>query len=74
VKFQVLTAASMPFEIQRLVVSLKLTNASEVHTVSIFRAMIALMIDRLMESVRTSETSANFNENTRLYIPEGYHI
>jgi hypothetical protein len=30
------------------------------------QAMIALM----MEAVRTSETSVNFNVTTRLYIPE----
>jgi hypothetical protein len=40
---------------------LKLTDVSEV-----LIAFIALM----MEAVRTSETSVNFNVATRLYIPE----
>jgi hypothetical protein len=40
---------------------LKLTDISEVRTAS-----IALM----MEAVRTSETSVNFNVTTRRYIPE----
>jgi hypothetical protein len=42
---------------------LKLTDVSEVRTASI---IIALMID----AVRISETSVNFNVTTRLYIPE----
>jgi len=47
---------------KRRVVMLKLTDVSEVLTASIIRAM--------MEVVRTSETSVNFNETTRRYIPE----
>jgi hypothetical protein len=47
---------------QRHVVTLKLTDVSEVCTASI----IAL----IMEAVRTSETSVNFNVTTRRYIPE----
>jgi hypothetical protein len=46
----------------RRVVTLKLTDVSDVRTASILRAM--------MEVVRTSETSVNFNVTTRLYIPE----
>jgi hypothetical protein len=40
---------------QRCVVTLKLTDVSEVHTASILKAMNAMM----MEAVRTSETSFN---------------
>jgi hypothetical protein len=47
-------------------VTLKLTDVSAVLTACIIRAMIALMI----EAVRTSETSVNFNVTTRRYIPE----
>jgi hypothetical protein len=43
------------------VVNLKLTEVSEVRTASIIRTLIALM----MEAVRTSETSVNFNLPTR---------
>jgi hypothetical protein len=50
---------------ERRVVTLKLTDVSEVHTASIIRA-IALM----MEAVRISETSINLNVNTLHYIPE----
>jgi hypothetical protein len=39
-----------------------LTDVSELPTASIIRAMI--------EAVRTSETSVNFNVTTRRYIPE----
>jgi hypothetical protein len=46
----------------RRVVTLKLTDVSEMRTSSI----IALM----MEAVRTSETSVSFNVSTRRYIPE----
>jgi hypothetical protein len=28
----------------------------------------------MVAAVRTSETSANFNETTRRYIPEGYYL
>jgi hypothetical protein len=45
---------------------LKLTDVSEVRTASIIRASIALM----MEAVRTSKTSMNFNVATERYIPE----
>jgi hypothetical protein len=41
---------------------LKLTDVSEVRIASTIRAM--------MEAVRTSEMSVNFNVNTRRYIPE----
>jgi hypothetical protein len=40
----------------------EVTDVSEVHTDSV-RAM-------MMETVRTSETSANFNVTTRHYVPE----
>jgi hypothetical protein len=50
----------------RCVVTLKLTDVSEVRPNSIITAMIALM----MESVRTSKTSVNFNVTTRRHIPE----
>jgi hypothetical protein len=43
-----------------------LTDVSEVRTASITSAIIALII----EAVRTSETSVNFNVTTRRYIPE----
>jgi hypothetical protein len=42
---------------------LNLTDVSEVSNASIIRAM--------MEAVRTSEMSVNFNVTTRHYIPEG---
>jgi hypothetical protein len=45
---------------------LKLTDVSDVRTASIISAIIALM----MEAVRTSKTSVNFNVTTRRYIPE----
>jgi hypothetical protein len=47
--------------LKRRVVTLKLTDVSEVCT-----AITALM----MAAVRTSETSINFNVSTRRYIPE----
>jgi hypothetical protein len=47
---------------QRRVVTLKLTDVSEVRIAAVIRAM--------MEAVRTSETSVNFNVTTRRYIPE----
>jgi hypothetical protein len=47
----------------RRVVTLKLTDVSEVHTVSIITALT-------MEAVRTSEMSVNFNLTTLRYIPE----
>jgi hypothetical protein len=46
----------------RGVVTFKLTDVSEARTASI----IALMMD----AVRTSEKSVNFNVTTRRYIPE----
>jgi len=45
-----------------------LTDVSEVRTASIIRAMIIIAL--MMEAVRTSETSVNFNVTTRRYIPE----
>jgi hypothetical protein len=45
------------------VASLKLTDISEVRTASFTRAMV-------MEAVRISETSVNFNLTARCYIPE----
>jgi hypothetical protein len=44
---------------QRRVVTLKLTDVSEVHTAAL-----------MMEAVLTSETSVNFNVTTQHYIPE----
>jgi hypothetical protein len=63
VRFQVLTAASMKFRVfwdVGRVVTLKLTDVSEVST-----DFIALM----MEAIRISETSVNFNVTTWHYIP-----
>jgi hypothetical protein len=54
----------------RRVVSLKLTNVSEVLTASIVTALTTLM----MEMVVTSETSVSFSKTTRRSIPEGCHI
>jgi hypothetical protein len=54
-----------PSGIQHRVVSLKQTDVSEVGTASIIT---------LMEAVRTSETSVNYNMTTRRYIPEDYHL
>jgi hypothetical protein len=48
---------------QRRVVTLKLTNVSEVRTAS-------SIITLVMKAVHTSETSVNFNVTTRRYIPE----
>jgi hypothetical protein len=45
------------------VIALKLTDVSKEHTAYLIQAM-------LMEAVRTSETSVNFNVTTRRYIPE----
>jgi thiamine phosphate synthase YjbQ (UPF0047 family) len=39
-------------------------------TASIIRAIIALT----MEAIRTDETSVNFHETTRRYIPERCHL
>jgi hypothetical protein len=53
----------------RRVACLKLTDISEVRTASIIAvATIAVM----MEAVRTSETSANFDHTTLCIIPEDY--
>jgi hypothetical protein len=46
----------------RSVITLKLNDVSEMRIASIIRAML--------EAVRTSETSVNFNVITRRYIPE----
>jgi hypothetical protein len=46
---------------------LKLTDDSEVRTASIIKAINIALI---MEAVRTSETSVNFNVTTRRYNPE----
>jgi hypothetical protein len=48
------------------VVTLKLTDVSEVRTAYIIRALIA----GRMEAVRTTVTSVNFNVTTRRYSPE----
>jgi hypothetical protein len=47
---------------------LKSTYVSEVHTTSIIRAM--MIITLMMEAVRTSVTSVNFDLTTQRYIPE----
>jgi hypothetical protein len=47
-----------------------LIDFSEVRTVSIIKMMITIIIITLIEAVRTSETSVNFNVTTRRYIPE----
>jgi hypothetical protein len=65
VRFQVLMAGSVKFRVF-CVVTLKLTDVSEVHTTSIIRAM--------METVCNSEMSANFNVTIRHYIPEGSNL
>jgi hypothetical protein len=49
------------------VVTLELNDVSEVRTTTIIRVMINSL---MMEAVRTSETSVNFNVATRRYIPE----
>jgi hypothetical protein len=64
VRFQVLTAASMKFRVF-WDVALKWTDVSEVRIGSIIVVMYLLVL----EAVRTSETSVNFNVNTRCYIP-----
>jgi hypothetical protein len=43
------------------------TGVSDMHTASIIRTMIAL----IMEAVRTSETSVYFHEIIQRHIPEG---
>jgi hypothetical protein len=65
-RIQVLTAASMKFRVfwdVVRVVTLKLTDVSDVRSASIIRAIIALM----MVAVSTSETSVKFNVITRRY-------
>jgi hypothetical protein len=47
---------------QRRVVTLKLTDVSEVRAASIMA--------QIMEAIRTSETSVNFNVTTRRCVPE----
>jgi hypothetical protein len=57
-RFQVLTAASMKFRV--------FWDVAPCSPVKVDRRFIALM----MEAVRTSETSVNFNVTTLHYIPE----
>jgi hypothetical protein len=52
--------------IPRHVVTLKLTDVSEMRTASIIRALMALMV----KTGRTAETSVNFNVTARRHIPE----
>jgi hypothetical protein len=74
VRFQVLTAMNMKtiafWDIAR-VVSLKYTDFSEAHTVSIIRAAI---IGLMINAVPISETSVYFNDITWRYIPEGSNL
>jgi hypothetical protein len=49
------------------------TDVSEVRTASIIRVINAI-ITLMMDAAHTSETSVYFNETTRRYIPEGYHL
>jgi hypothetical protein len=67
VRFQVLTRGEYEDDnfsgIERLVVSLKKTDVSEVRIASIIRA-------KMMETIRISETSVCFNETTLRYITE----
>jgi hypothetical protein len=68
-KFQVLAAASMKFSVFWNVVPcspVEVDDVSEVRTAFIIRAMSPLM----MEGVRISETSVNFNVTARRYTPE----
>jgi hypothetical protein len=51
-------------------VTFKSTDVSELRTASIIREMNDEFINLIMEAVSTSETSVNFNVNTRRYIPE----
>jgi hypothetical protein len=65
-KFQVLAAASMKFRVFWDVLpcsSVEVDDVSEVRTAVIIRAMNPLM----MEAVRISETSVNFNVTARRY-------
>jgi hypothetical protein len=68
VKVQVKSSTSLKYsvlwDIARRVVTLKLTDVSEVLTAFIIRAM--------MEAVRSSETFVNFSVTTRRYIPEDF--
>jgi hypothetical protein len=52
----------------RRIVSLKLTNVSEVLTA------VTALTTLMMEIVVTSETSVSFSKTTRRSIPEGCHI
>jgi hypothetical protein len=66
VRFEALTAASMKFRVFGDVVPcshLKFFDVSEVRTASI-------IIARMIEAVRTTETAVNCNVTTRYYIPE----
>jgi hypothetical protein len=65
-RFQVLTAASKKFKVFWDVAPcshVEVDRRFKMRTASIIRVM-------MMESVRTSETSVNFNLTTRLYIPD----
>jgi hypothetical protein len=70
-EFHIFTEASVKmtafFDIVPCIVSLTQTDVSEALSASIIRTV-------LIEAVRTSETSANFNETTPRYISEGSHL
>jgi hypothetical protein len=63
--FQVLTAASMTF-----IFFWDVSPCSLVKVDRRFRGAYCSIITLMMEAVRTSETSVNFNVTTRHYIPE----
>jgi hypothetical protein len=46
------------------------THISEIRTAFFIKEIIAM----LKEAVRTFETSVYFNETTRRYVAEGYHV
>jgi hypothetical protein len=54
---------------KRRLVTLKLTDVSEVRI-----ACIVITIALMMDAVRTSKTSVNFNVTTRHYIPEDFNL
>jgi hypothetical protein len=58
-RFQILTAASMKFRV-----------FWDVEVDRRFKGAYCPIIALMMEAVRTSETSVNFNVTTRRYIPE----
>jgi hypothetical protein len=72
VRFQVNIAVSMAFrdvwDVGR-VVTLNLTDVSEVRSASMIRAMIIMV-----KEVGTSETSVNFNVTTRPYVPQNSEL